>query len=159
MKTDAAARLAIANVLKEGLTDIFPAPYELSLLKNKGFQKVVKNDVLKAITGGSLETLKISPIEHVLLPTTAAFDFRRCALMQPLDTIKYLTIALLFAEEIERQRPAKARRMVFSYRFAPQKGYIFDPKYNITSLFEARRQEGKTVKDKGLGFLRYCGLL
>jgi len=39
MEIDKATRLAVQNVLKEGLTDIFPAPIELSLLKNKLFQK------------------------------------------------------------------------------------------------------------------------
>lgn len=132
MKIDSAAKLAIANVLKEGLTDIFPEPFENGLLKNEEFQKAVKNEVVRAISGGSLESLRMFPVEYVLLPKTAAFDFRRCALMQPLDTIKYLTLAILFAEEIERRRPSKARKIVFSYRYAPNKGYLFALKYTIT---------------------------
>lgn len=34
-----ASSLAVQNVLKEGLTDIFDHPFELSLLKNTLFQK------------------------------------------------------------------------------------------------------------------------
>ena len=136
--------------MKEGLTDIFAEPYETSLLQNAVFQKAIKNEVIRAISGGSLESLNVSPIEHVLLPKTAAFDFRRCALIQPLDTIKYLTLAILFAEEIERHRPAKARKIVFSYRFAPNKGYLFDPKYTITAFTKHVNKKAKQQKSKVL---------
>jgi hypothetical protein len=150
MKIDSAAKLAIANVLKEGLTDIFPEPFENALLKNKEFQKVVKNEVVKAVSGGSLESLKMFPVEHVLLPKTAAFDFRRCALIQPLDTIKYLSLAILFAEEIERHRPSKARKIVYSYRYAPNKGYLFDPKYTMTSFTKHVADKAKQSRTKVL---------
>ncbi len=150
MKIDSAAKLAIANVLKEGITDIFPEPFENGLLKNQEFQKAVKNVVVKAISVGSLESLQMFPIEHVLLPKTAALDFRRCALMQPLDTIKYLTLSILFAEEIERHRPSKARKIVFSYRYAPNKGYLFALKYRITSFKKHVNDKAKQSRTKVL---------
>jgi hypothetical protein len=42
MKTEKAINLSVQNVLKEGLTDIFPSPSEILLLKNKLFQKKIK---------------------------------------------------------------------------------------------------------------------
>ncbi|ABK17782.1 RNA-directed DNA polymerase [Syntrophobacter fumaroxidans] len=150
MKIDLAAKIAIANVLKEGLTDIFPQPCETALLKNQEFQKAIRSEVVKTISGGSLESLKMFPIEHVLLPKTAAFDFRRCALIQPLDTIKYLTLTILFAEEIEKYRPSKARKIVFSYRYSPSKGYLFDQKYTITSFTKYTLEKAKQTKTKVL---------
>lgn len=150
MNIDSAAKLAIVNVIKEGLTDIFPEPFEVSLLKNETFQKAIRNEVVRAVSGGSLESLRMFPVEHVLLPKTAAFDFRRCALMQPLDTIKYLTVAILFAEIIERHRPLKGRKIVFSYRYAPNKGYLFDPKYTITSFTKHVTDKAKQSKTRVL---------
>lgn len=143
MKIEKAVKLAIANVLKEGLTDIFQEPFECSLLKNIEFQKAIKKEVIKAISGNTLETMRIFPVEHVLLPKTVAFDFRRCALMQPLDTIKYLTLVILFAEEIERHRPSKARKIIFSYRYSPNKGYLFDPSYTYTSFIKYINDKSK----------------
>jgi hypothetical protein len=70
------AKLAIWNVLKEGLTDIFPDPFENSLLKSTEFQKVIQSEIVKAVTGGSLESLRMQPIEHVLLPKTGDFQER-----------------------------------------------------------------------------------
>ena len=119
MSIDRYANLAIANILKEGLTDIFPEPFEVGLLKCKEFQKIIKAELCKAVTGGSLESLRMHPIEHVLLPKTTAFNFRRCALIHPIDTLKYLTLALTVAEAIEKQRVPISKQIVFSYRFAP----------------------------------------
>ena len=127
-----ATKLAAENVLKEGLTDIFPPPHELEHLRNKEFRKHLATIAAKCIEGSSLESLDIKPIEHVLLPKSSAFDFRRCALMQPFDTIKYLALTLTMADKIELERPSNSQHVVFSYRYRPCNGYIFNPKYNIS---------------------------
>ena len=129
-----ASKLAVANVIKEGLTDIFDPPSELELLRNELFQKKIIEQSAKCIKGSSLESLEIAQLEHVLLPKGGAFDFRRCALIQPLDTVKFLALSLTIADKLEGLRPRKQRKIVFSYRLKPSNGYIFDPKYNITSL-------------------------
>lgn len=144
------AKLAIGNVLKEGLTDIFPDPFEISLLKSSEFQRVVRAEIAKAVSGGSLESLRMQPVEHVLLPKTTAFDFRRCALIHPIDTLKYLTLALSVADAIESQRPPIAKKIVFSYRYAPSKGYLFNHKYTISAFqrhtqSKARQQRVKVL--------------
>jgi len=148
MNIELAAKLAIANVLKEGLTDIFDPPFEISLLKNREFQKTVAREVVRAISGGSLESLNMHALEHVLLPKNTAFDFRRCALMQPIDTIKYLALTILLAEGVERHRPRKARKIIFSYRYAPKNGYLFDPKYTITSFLEHVSVKARQAKTR-----------
>lgn len=150
MKIDKASKLAVQNVFKEGLTDIFDSPFEIDLLKNQNFQKKVIAIASKCIKGNSLDSLDISQIEHVLLPKGTAFDFRRCALIHPLDTIKYLALALIFADELEPLRPRKSRKIVFSYRFRPYKGYIFDPKYNITSFKKHVNNKIKQARVKAL---------
>ena len=44
---------------------------------------------------------------------------------------------------------------VFSYRFKPQKGYIFDPKCNITSF---KKHASEKIKQKGVKGLVVCGI-
>lgn len=155
MQVEKASRLSVQNVLKEGITDIFPRPTEIELLKNEAFQKTTINNVSKCINGNSFESIEISQIDHVLLPKGGPFDFRRCALIHPLDTIKYLALVLTFADELEHTRPAKAKKVVFSYRFRPKKGYLFDPKYNITSF---KKYVSKKVRQKVVNILVHCDI-
>ena len=155
MEIEKASKLAVANVLKEGLTDIFPPPFELQLLKNKIFRKKVAEHVAKCIKGNSLESLAVGQIDHVLLPKGGPFDFRRCALIHPLDTIKFLALSLVFADQLENLRPKKIRKIVFSYRFKPHNGYIFDPKYNITSF---KKHVTQKIRQKRIKVLVTCDI-
>src|SRR5208283_2986399 len=143
-----AVEIAIDNVLKEGLTDIFPRPFEVDLLKNTAFRRAIHSIVCTALNGRNLQSLAVYPIAKVLYPKNNVFDFRSCALMQPLDTIKYTSLVMLAAEEIEKARISKNKKVVFSYRVKPQKGSIFDHNVHLTSFrTEAiRRSKLKKVK-------------
>ena len=150
MKIEKAVDLAIQNVLKEGLTDIFPRPFEVDLLKNKYFLAEVSRTCTKRIKSNSLHGLFLHPIQHVLFPKKDPFDFRRAALIEPIDTITTLAIAILIAEVIEKHRPAKAKKKVFSYRYKPKGGYIFDANYNFTAFEKNVRQKVNSNKYKVL---------
>lgn len=150
MKVNEASRLAVENVAREGLTDIFPAPKELNLLKNLAFRRKIVKEISNCINGNSLDSLAIGSIDHVLLPKGGPFDFRKCALIHPIDTIKYLALSLTIAEELEKFRPSNRRHIVFSYRYHPQKGYLFHPKYNITAFRERVRTCSRQVSTKVL---------
>ncbi|WP_144401623.1 RNA-directed DNA polymerase [Isoalcanivorax pacificus] len=148
MNIDKAIELALKNVRKEGLTDIFPVPFEVSLLKSEHFRSYLADQIKARIKSNSLSGLKVYPISHVLFPKKDAYDFRRAALIQPVDTIVYLVLALLYADIIEKHRIQKRHKVVFSYRFKPKGGYLFDPKFNYTS-FQAHvteRQKSRRVK-------------
>lgn len=150
MKVNHASRLAVENVAREGLTDIFTTPKELLLLKNKAFRKKLVEVVATCINGNSLDSLTIGSIDHVLLPKGGVFDFRRCALIHPLDTIKYLALSLTIADDLEKFRPSNSRQIVYSYRYKPNKGYLFHPKYNITSFKDHVRRRSRQVSTKVL---------
>ena len=148
MNIDKAIELAIENVRKEGLTDIFPTPFEVSLLKNERLRLFLAAQIKARINSNSLSGLKVYPISHVLFPKKDAYNFRRAALIQPVDTIAYLALVLLYADVIEKHRIEKHRKVVFSYRFKPKGSYLFDPKFNYTS-FQAHvteRQKSRRVK-------------
>ena len=129
-----AIKLAIENVYKEGLTDIFVRPYEVDLLKNDLFTKDIAKEIKSRIEGNSLQSLKIRPLHHVLFPKKEPFDFRRAALIHPIDTITYLALVLSITDEIEKARVPLSQNRVFSYRFRPGNGILFDSRYNFTSF-------------------------
>lgn len=148
MNLDKAIELAIENVRKEGLTDIFPLPFEVSLLKSEHFRSFLATHIKTRISSNSLSGLKVYPISHVFFPKKDAYDFRRAALVQPVDTIVFLALVLMFADIIEKQRVEKRHKVVFSYRLKPKDGYLFDPKFNYTSFqaHVAERQKSRRVK-------------
>ncbi len=155
MDIERAAKLAVENIVKEGLTDIFPPPQELLLLENEAFRRKLIGEVTKCVKGNSLDSLDIGSIDHVLLPKGGPFAFRRCALIQPLDTIKYLTLVLTMADGIEKSRPASRKKIAFSYRFGPEKKYLFNPRYNITAF---RKYTNEKSLDKKCKFLVSCDI-
>lgn len=148
MKIQDAIALAIENIRKEGLTDVdvFGWPFELEMLKDKLLDSV-KQHVKISLKENNLKSLRVSPIGHVLVPKRELFDFRKCAHTHPLDEVKFLTLALMMADKIERARINKSKKHIFSYRFAPQNGYIFDPRYNYTYFREhiSKRSKAKTI--------------
>jgi len=129
-----ASKLAVQNVFKEGLTDIFPRPFEVDLLKNECFAADVQKAVETRLKSGTLAGLKVHPIQHVLYPKKDPFDFRRAALIEPFDTITYLALVLTITDDLEMCRPQASKKRVFSYRFKPRGGLLFNPEYNFTTF-------------------------
>lgn len=142
---------ALANIKLEGCTDvsIFGHPFEIGLLKNKHFQE----DIIKTVTSeldeiinhnGKFDILKINKISHTLVPKKDNYDFRKCALIDIIDEIKYLSLVNLIAPIIERERVSK--NIAFSYRYKiSSNGNIFDRKYNY-SLFKNKYRQLSSKK-------------
>lgn len=145
-----AVSLAIGNVLKEGLTDIFPRPDEVDLLRNPFFAAEIGKQVETRLKANSLAALKVHPIQHVLFPKKDPFDFRRAALMQPFDTIASLALVISIADVVERHRPQAAKNRVFSYRFKPSDGLLFNPEYTFTSFEQHVRERMRAPRTKVL---------
>lgn len=116
-----AASVAIQNVQKEGLTDIFDRPFELDLLKDLSFRNRVRENIVKSIGSGGLSGLGVNAIDHVLVPKNSPFSFRRCALMHPMDTLKYFALVLTIADIVEKARIPLRKKRVYSYRFRLKK--------------------------------------
>lgn len=145
-----AVSLAIGNVLKEGLTDIFPRPDEVDLLRNPFFAAEIGKQVETRLKANALAALKVHPIQHVLFPKKDPFDFRRAALMQPFDTIASLALVISIADVVERHRPQPAKNLVFSYRFKPIDGLLFNPEYTFTSFEQHVRERMRAPRVKVL---------
>lgn len=150
MDATRAAAIAVANVFREGLTDIFPRPDEVDLLKNDLFAAEIRKQVETRLKSNALSGLKVHPLQHVLYPKKDPFDFRRAALMQPMDTITYLALVLTIADDIEKHRPAPAKARVFSYRFKPKDGLLFHLDYNFTSFEKHVSDRSKSPRTRVL---------
>ena len=146
-----ACNIAINNIIKEGTTDVelFNRPFEIELLKNDEIRAEVVEEVVSAIEVQDFEALKINKKGHVLVPKKNLCDYRKCAWIEVIDEIKYLTIVLLMAKEIEKKRDNKSNKRIFSYRLkmTSNNGYIFDLDYNYTS-FKNRVIEKSRMKNK-----------
>lgn len=133
-------KLAIDNIIVEGCTDVstFGRPFELNLLKNDETKNKIIEEVVSAIdsilnSNSSFETLKINKISHMLVPKKTFYDFRKCALIDIVDEIKYLSLVLLIANKIEKKRVSN--KIAFSYRYKPdKKGRLFNKNYNYSSF-------------------------
>lgn len=156
MKIQDAINLAVENIKKEGTTDVevFLRPFELEMLKDKVVD-LVKQQIKESFKQNNIKSLKVSPISHVLFPKKELFDFRKCAHIQPLDEMKYLALVLQIADKIEKARINKSKKKVFSYRFNPQKGYLFDARYNYTSF---RENVSKNSKRKNINVVVSCDI-
>lgn len=146
-----ACNIAINNIIKEGTTDVelFKEPFEIKLLENNEIRKEIIKNIVETVKKNNFEELKISKIGHVLVPKKNLCDYRKCAWIDVIDEIKYLTLVLLIAKDIEIARDNKSNRRVFSYRLKMKgnNGYIFDTDYNYTS-FRNRITEKSKMKTK-----------
>lgn len=168
MRNNEAVKITLQNIKTEGLTDIFPRPFEVDLLNKEKFYNKVRDHLITIFNeidstsiknkefGKLLDILKVHPIQYVLYPKKEAFDYRRCALIDPLDTIKYTTLVISFSREIEKARVPRGKNIVFSYRLQSlDGGAIFNPKYTYTNFEKHARQE---VKKKTVKVLVKCDI-
>ena len=96
MKLSDAICLAIENVLKEGISDVevFTRPFELDLLKNVNVVKELTAAIKSSLNTTAIKDMGFSPISHILAPKKEFFDFRKCAIVQLLDEIKFLSLVI-----------------------------------------------------------------
>ena len=165
MTPSQAVKLAVANMVLEGLDDVLPVPFEIELLrKDVALQKTLEKISLEKLTSffnwkkkaaDAFEVLSLLPISHVLVQKKEAFDFRKIAIIRPEDLVIYNAAAFMIAEPFEKARRSVLRGRVFSYRFRPEfgKGRAFDPKYNIRS-FQAT--SAKKSRLKSVNYLVKC---
>lgn len=146
-----ACNIAINNIIKEGTTDVelFKRPFELKILENSEIRREIIEDVVSSIQTCKFENLKVNKIGHVLVPKKNLCDYRKCAWIDVVDEIKYLTLVLVMAKNIEIARNNKSNKKVFSYRLKTRgnNGYIFDNNYNYTS-FRNRIIEKSNMRNK-----------
>ena len=144
MNISRAFNLAIDNVIQDGTTDVelFSRPFEIDMLKNKQFRQEVTKKI-KPLLNRDFNELEFSPLAHCLVPKKDFFSFRKCALVDPIDEIKYLSMVIMIAECIEKNRDRRNNKRIFSYRWDPSKGHLFSSKYNFTAFRNHVKEKSK----------------
>lgn len=144
---------AYNNVAKYGTTDVdlFGDFFELKLLAKDEVKKEIIDFIDNALTKKSdgsydFKQLKMKKIGSVLVPKKAFFAFRKCALIDFVDEVMFLSIVLIMAPVIEKNRINKSEKVVFSYRYKPHKSLLFDDKYNFTSFREHISKKSKSPR-------------
>lgn len=151
MNLEDAVKLAILNIRKESITDVdvFKRPFEIDYLSEDKNYLNIFTDVTKRLKGAfykvknnnifeSLKELKLSPLKILLIPKKNLFDFRKSSYTEILDEIIYLSLVLMIANKIEKQRIAKNKETIFSYRLkrallsSKTPTFLFDYKYSYT---------------------------
>jgi hypothetical protein len=137
-KIDTAVRLAIRNIIKEGVSDVLPNPFEVELLTaDRKLQVQTANRATQIIERGCFTAVDFHKLEFIEVPKRKYEDRRVCAVIDPHDSIVYLALAIMAAPSIKQHRKPAREQSVFSYHFAPRNGKLFDSRYCYASFMEA----------------------
>jgi hypothetical protein len=129
--------MSIANVIAEGLDDVFARPFEVDMLAHSAELKTaLVEHVSRTLKALQFDPSQFRPIQKILIPKRRPYKFRQCARIDPADAIAYLALVLLAAPQVEKQRLPFHKDIVFSYRYRPQKGYLFHPDYTYRSFLK-----------------------
>ena len=146
MTIEEAVNLSIDNIILEGLNDIYPSVFVVSLLKEAKYRTKIFDTTILKIKRSTIADMDFLPLQYSYFPKKEAFDFRKAASIQPWDLVKYMSLVFLCAEEIESKRPHKNNNIVFSYRFQPRDGRLFDPNYDYKTF---QKSIGKRIQESG----------
>ena len=146
-----AAQKAIKNILLEGTTDVpvFNRLFEIELLKDPRIERELVDTITKDIYDNNFETLPIKLYDKLLVPKKNVAEFRFVAFLDLYESIIYLTLAILLAGSIEKERIPLQKNKVFSYRYLLQNnnnGILFNSKYNYTAF---KKQTSLNSKKRG----------
>ncbi|VWC18430.1 RNA-directed DNA polymerase (Reverse transcriptase) [Burkholderia aenigmatica] len=125
MNLDDACNLSIEHISAHGPSDITLETLETKLINSH--KSDIVSEVRAKIRKGNVYDMGFKPIQHILTPKNRyVFDYRKAAIIDPLCLAKYTAIVLQAAEQIERSRIPTSEKIVYSARFSPKEGALFD---------------------------------
>ncbi|NNH85780.1 RNA-directed DNA polymerase [Rhizobium laguerreae] len=118
---------ALRHVGKDGDTDLFPMPFEFSIIKKNSAA------VVNELSGIHINGYAWQGVRRLIVPKSE-FAFRSVCQLDPLDSILFAAIIKEIGTKIEKRRSSVDAQQVFSYRFDPlPDGQL----YSATSGWEA----------------------
>ncbi len=119
--SNSSLRWALKHVLREGDTDVFPRPFEFTIIKTN------KTTTLAQLAQIEVASHHWEGVRRLMVPK-ADFAFRPVCQLDPLDAVIYAAIIKEIGLKIERKRQPKSADTVFSYRFEPSiSGQLYTP--------------------------------
>ncbi|MDD9996692.1 MAG: RNA-directed DNA polymerase [Rhodospirillaceae bacterium] len=146
MNINSAIKLSIANIMRDGLDDVLPTPFEINLLRtdtklknrlialsNEKLSKCLNQAQSSNSFRDALDSLSLVPLSHVLVPKKEAFDFRKIAIIRPEDLALYQAVSIILGQPFEKERAKIARGRIYSYRFKPHfsEGRLFSREHHF----------------------------
>ena len=121
-----AAVKAVQNVIKHGDTDIFPFPFENLAFYDK--QDEIVELIIEYDKDFENYLTRFSPRNVSSLTPVSYSGFRWATQIDPMWNVYFLACVLALAKKIENARVPKKDKIVFSYRYLPNKksGDLFD---------------------------------
>jgi hypothetical protein len=144
MTIEEAASLAIDHLIADGLSDITHEKIEVELIKK--YRNKFHADVVAKLKCDNIYDMEFKPIQYLLTPKNRyVFDYRKAAMINPSCLAKFTALVFLYANAVELARIPKSQGIVFSYRFNPKDGHIFDKEVN----YSAWREKTKSLAESG----------
>jgi Reverse transcriptase (RNA-dependent DNA polymerase) len=132
-----AAVLSARYCARDGFSRIpwLPRLLESDLMfKDPGLIRDIAVRTANVVGRGSFDARDFTRLDLVTAPKKAHGELRVFAVMEPLDAITYLTLALLAAPAIEANRTPSREEVVHSFRYLPRADQLFDERYNFASF-------------------------
>ncbi len=128
-----AYRWAIKHLLKENDTDLFPRPYELTIIKE------MEDKLIATLVNLNIAQYEWNAARRFLVPKDN-LSYRKATQLNPIDSIILAAIIYQYGPQIEKKR-AKSET-VFSYRFKPlANGTLYSNKSAWEDFWTACRDE------------------
>lgn len=144
-----AVSASIANIVAEGLDDVFIRPFEVDMLDHSlDLRTALRDYVSDMLHPLKFNAALFKPIETILMPKRRLLKFRKCARIDPVDATAYLALVLLAADQIESQRPARDANIVFSYRFNPDSDHLFSRRHTYRSFVKHTNRRLRQYQSK-----------
>jgi hypothetical protein len=135
-----AAVTAIEYLVANGLDSDLPRRLELELLQR---DPALRADIAASVS----DWFRRPSSQRIVLPSASisvlkpdGHSCRQFASLDALDATRYLAAAILVAEVLEPRRVPAGLGVVFSHRFSPRDGALFDPRYDL-GAFHAKVPE------------------
>jgi hypothetical protein len=142
-----AALLSTRNCARDGFfrNPWLPRLFEADLLLDD--PALIREMALRAadlVARGRFDSRNFSKLELMTAPKRKHGALRIYAVMEPLDAVAYLTLAVLAADAIESNRVGAGKNVVHSFRFSPSRDGLFDERFNFASFLAAALDHSMT---------------
>ncbi len=128
---------AVNHLYKESDNDLFPRPFELSIIKE------MEADVIAQCKEIDLSNYKWKPARRFLIPKDNV-SFRNATQLDLLDSIIIGAIIYEYGAKIENKRISQNENTVFSYRYMPlNDGTLYGNKKTWESFWESCKNEAE----------------
>lgn len=135
MSLDEACKLAIDHLATHGPSDITIEKVEKSLIE--AHLEEFKEETRAKINRGNVFDMGFKSIQYLLTPKNRyVFDYRKAAIIDPACVAKYTALVFQAAPVIEKLRLPISQNIVYSSRFKPGGGDVFDKEINYNSWRE-----------------------